>query len=1153
MAAFDFNKLYMKKNILLISLLAGLWFQATFTFAANFTPISCSDARINGNSGSCEECFDAGYLYYRSNKPIENITNFYDIFTVTGTGSRIMWQDETYVSWAPLNNKFILGSSLSENRSAPNGFKFQYIPGSWYTAQNPPNTGRIFGIFAASPGGSSYTYVQSPGGISLNGVSNNITPADRNTAMWRITFNAASHNYIWPGQQGPLVNHRQCSFLFGRWCGDGLLDTGKWEQCDDGNMNSGDGCSNVCQTEVMPVCNSLTVTPTSVTNGGTVTYTCSATNATSYSIIARKPDGSVMLSSTSATGSIILPASPAGNYTVSCFINGQVSTPTSCQKTVTNTVPVASCDNLTASPSSVTNGGAITYTCSGTNATSYSIIGQRPDGSTFASSTNPSSTLTILSGEPAGTYTLSCFVNGQVSTPASCQKTVTNTVVNEPVCTGLTVTPSSVTNGGNVTYTCSGNNVTSYSVILKRPDGSTVQTLASATGTLTVPASPDGVYTASCFVNGQTTTPTVCQKSITNTTTTNPVCTGLTVTPSSLTDGGNVNYSCTGTDVSSYSIVFSKPDGTTLQAFSSPTGSISIPATPTGTYTGRCYVNGQTTTPTICEKTITNNGTTVTPAVYITKTDANNADLDGNIGGNDSQTVYAGNAAIFRIRVTNTGTEDLKNITLTDTIAPSCAGGVTLPSTVPSTWSSFITGGAGNHSDALLQPGEYFEYICDRGNTTSNYTNVARVDAQGNISNTPVLDDDPTAVIIQPVTVTTCNDLSVTTSGNTVNYSCTGSGNITGYSILQNGSQISTNASGSVNVINGTHTFVCYVNGSITSTSCQKTVTITPNPTYPQIQVVKDDNDDHDDSQMIQNNGTVQFTVVVRNPGSEPLDSVTLSDPYAPECNRNSAETLNLIVNVWNRDARLDPGESFSYICIRPNTNQGTFPNNENRICVNGRGVTSAIMVNSCDVSRVNSLPPVSLCQDMQITQNGTQTNVSCSPNGGYRLFVLQGRQVLNTLQSPTGQFSFGLNDGTYKVVCLRDGEQNVQPNCQKTVVINPKKSYCTLESSVRFGGAPLRTQLTCSSQTYAQCMIRMDKDGKPWRSIADCSAEVVFTERGIYDATCIVGDAETQSCSTRVQVDIMTIIQTGPFLPVLIFLSLGMAGYITYRRRKTV
>lgn len=116
-------------------------------------------------------------------------------------------------------------------------------------------------------------------------------------------------------------------------------------------------------------------------------------------------------------------------------------------------------------------------------------------------------------------------------------------------------------------------------------------------------------------------------------------------------------------------------------------------------------------------------------------------------------------------------------------------------------------------------------------------------------------------------------------------------------------------------------------------------MTINNNP-QPQIQVVKDDNDNHDDSQFLQNGSAAQFTIVVRNPGSEPLDSVVLSDPYAPECNRGSYETQNMIINVGNRDTRLDPGESFSYVCTRGNVDTYTFPNNENRICVNGRGIT---------------------------------------------------------------------------------------------------------------------------------------------------------------------------------------------------------------------
>jgi hypothetical protein len=76
-------------------------------------------------------------------------------------------------------------------------------------------------------------------------------------------------------------------------------------------------------------------------------------------------------------------------------------------------------------------------------------------------------------------------------------------------------------------------------------------------------------------------------------------------------------------------------------------------------------------------------------------------------------------------------------------------------------------------------------------------------------------------------------------------------------------------------------------------------------------------------------------------------------------------------------------------------------------------------------------------------------------------------------------------------------------------------------------------------------------KDGAPWQTVSDCATSMLFEERGSYEATCQIDTGET--CSTTVQVDIMTIIQTGPFLPLVIILALGVGGYITYRRRTTV
>ena len=149
----------------------------------------------------------------------------------------------------------------------------------------------------------------------------------------------------------------------------------------------------------------------------------------------------------------------------------------------------------------------------------------------------------------------------------------------------------------------------------------------------------------------------------------------------------------------------------------------------------------------------------ISPSIQVIKTDANNADLDKTIG-NDEQTVNIGDSAIFKIRVVNNGTEDLKNISLSDPVAPDCGGNITLPSTKPSTWSNLVVSGTGNHSDAFLQPGEYFEYTCSKANTTLSYTNEIDVQAKGKNSDQSVTDDDTSLVKIDTTTAS-CISLNV--------------------------------------------------------------------------------------------------------------------------------------------------------------------------------------------------------------------------------------------------------------------------------------------------------------------------------------------------------------------------------------------------------
>lgn len=144
------------------------------------------------------------------------------------------------------------------------------------------------------------------------------------------------------------------------------------------------------------------------------------------------------------------------------------------------------------------------------------------------------------------------------------------------------------------------------------------------------------------------------------------------------------------------------------------------------------------------------------PKISVDKRDDNADDLDGNKGGNDSQTVTIGSGAVFRITVENTGTETLKNIVLTDAQASACATKAgTYVDLVAKTFKNgndavvtIAVSGNGNHTDGVFQPGEVFTYACSKANTQTAYTNIVVVGGVGVESGTNVNDDDPTEVIL---------------------------------------------------------------------------------------------------------------------------------------------------------------------------------------------------------------------------------------------------------------------------------------------------------------------------------------------------------------------------------------------------------------------
>lgn len=373
-------------------------------------------------------------------------------------------------------------------------------------------------------------------------------------------------------------------------------------------------------------------------------------------------------------------------------------------------------------------------------------------------------------------------------------------------CTNLTATPNTWVNTLTSNLVCTWNNVSSYKIEVKNSSGAVVQTVNAASWQ--VDLNSPGTYKASCYVDNKTTTPAVCEKTLIVSET--PVydlalikkIKGLKTV---FQNGDQVTFTITvenqgNIDATVKQLVDYIPTGLNLSDTNwTETGwkayyntaialkpnetkdiDIRFEVTETSATTIKNYAEISQDDGDDCDSTPDNlnqntpgekDGTLVddemrdgcnktgdeddhdvaeikvvipAPSIKIDKTDANPADKDGSTG-NDTQTVDKAIKAVFKIRVTNSGTENLDTIVLTDAIAPNCAGTVTLPNTKPSTWLSWNVGG-GNTSDAVLEPGEYFEYTCEKANTQSNYTNTATVKAKGVKTKKSVEDTDTTVV-----------------------------------------------------------------------------------------------------------------------------------------------------------------------------------------------------------------------------------------------------------------------------------------------------------------------------------------------------------------------------------------------------------------------
>ncbi len=134
----------------------------------------------------------------------------------------------------------------------------------------------------------------------------------------------------------------------------------------------------------------------------------------------------------------------------------------------------------------------------------------------------------------------------------------------------------------------------------------------------------------------------------------------------------------------------------------------------------------------------------------------------------------------------------------------------------------------------------------------------------------------------------------------------------------------------------------------------------------PAIKIVKDDNDNKDDTQQVNEGGTATYTVVVTNTGVSPLKNVVISDSKSPNCARSAAQTKALI----GGNGILQPGKSFSYTCTETNV----VNSHSTTASVTAKSTIGGQNVNDSDSTRVtvNNAPAITI--DKNDNDNGDDT-----------------------------------------------------------------------------------------------------------------------------------------------------------------------------------
>ena len=149
----------------------------------------------------------------------------------------------------------------------------------------------------------------------------------------------------------------------------------------------------------------------------------------------------------------------------------------------------------------------------------------------------------------------------------------------------------------------------------------------------------------------------------------------------------------------------------------------------------------------------------------------------------------------------------------------------------------------------------------------------------------------------------------------------------------------------------------CDDGNKVNGDGCSATCTIES----ASIKIVKDDNDNHDDTQSVKENAKATFTITVTNIGEKLLKDVEITDPKEANCNRSASETKKLYDGNL-----LDAGESFSYTCVDSKVSSGY----TNTARVSAKSIDDKNTVSDDDSTVITLKVPEPVCGNGKLESN---------------------------------------------------------------------------------------------------------------------------------------------------------------------------------------